>query len=149
MGAAPGRVADRLASDGSQATILFTAEEQPAWPQDIFWQGLHTLQIAYQGYLPDKHRNPVLLFRQFDPVTAVRSKPFEPDSSVSVPHLPTSAVGRQPGGMLELLSTPYNSGAKYYIYDRATGQADYFARVDEGSLGSMWHPMGWYLYIGL
>src|SRR5690606_7229427 len=38
-------------------------------------------------------------------------------------------------------------GYKYYIYDRATGEADYFARlVNNESLRVSWHPLGKALY---
>src|SRR5262249_48143008 len=62
--------------------------------------------------------------------------------------LPTTSIAVQPGGngTLVLVSTPYAQGAKYYIYDRLTGKADYFARVDNGQLDAIWHPLGHYLY---
>ncbi|MBI5670504.1 MAG: WD40 repeat domain-containing protein [Chloroflexi bacterium] len=133
--------------DGSDSTILFRPEERPVWPQDWRWLNLHTLEYHYPGYLPEKYPNPVTLIRQVDPLTGIRTEPFLPLPNVEVNDLPTTLVAHQPGnGTLELVSTPYRNGAKYYLYDRASGSADYFARVDSGNLEYRWHPLGRFLY---
>jgi hypothetical protein len=135
--------------DGSGATVLFRPEESSLWPSNIFWVNQHTLRYSYQGYLPDQFEHPITLLRQFDPVSGVRSDPFQSPANVSVNGLPTFVQSTQPGGdeSLLLVSTPYSQqGAKYYIYDRSTGKADYFARVDSGVLDFTWHPLGRYLY---
>lgn len=147
--------------DGSEATVLFTPEEQAFWPSSIGWVNLHTLRYSYSGYIPDlwalhdqprkdippEYRNPILLLRQFDPVSGILSEPFQPVPNIRVNGLPTSMLDLQPGDeTLQVVSTPYESGGKYYIYDRATGIADYFARVDRGQLDYFWHPTGRFLY---
>jgi hypothetical protein len=134
--------------DGSQATVLFQPEERPKFPQSFDWLDEHTLEYHYQGYLPDRYPEAVTLFRRFDPVTGTLTAPFLPQKDVNVNNLPTTVVAAQPGdGNFLLLSTPYStSGAKYYIYDRQTNSADYFARVDNGSLTAFWHPLGRALY---
>jgi hypothetical protein len=38
------------------------------------------------------------------------------------------------------------NGQKYYMVDRKTGNAEYFARGDNGSLEFFWHPFGNTLY---
>lgn len=133
--------------DGSNSTVLFHTDERPVWPQNWRWLNLHTLEYHYQGYLPDRFAQPVTLIRQVDPQTGIRTEPFLPLQNVQVNGLPTSLVARQPGnGPLELVNTPYGNGAKYYIYDRTTSSADYFARVDSSSLEYIWHPLGRFLY---
>lgn len=138
--------------DGTSSTLLFRREEAPVWPNSISWVGSHTLEYRYQGYIPDKYNGPVTLIRRFDPVSGVLTDPFEPPPGIIVNNLPTNVLAVQPTvGTLALVSTPYNngngSGSKYYIYDRETGEAAYFARVDNGSFDDyQWDPLGRALY---
>jgi WD40 repeat protein len=138
--------------DGSQPILLYTLDEKPVWPQSIDWEGEHILTYSYQGYLPD-HRGALTLVRTFDPTTNTLSAPVQPPEPPQIFELPTSVVSAQPNdGALLLVSTPYpnaSGGAKFYIFDQATGQADYFARSDSGSLDYQWHPLGKYLYYRL
>ena len=135
--------------DGSSATILFTAIEQSAWPQSFQWTGLHTLAYQYQGYLPSQQRGPLILEREFDPISAKETEPFIPPYAPSINELPTSALSLQPvEERYWLLSTDYGKGVgvKYYLYDTQTKNVDYFARVDGSGMNFQWHPLGKSLY---
>jgi hypothetical protein len=135
--------------DGSQPTVLFESEEFPVWPNDFNWIGLNTLQYQYNGYTPDKFPNPVTLTRFFDPNTGTQTDPILPPPQIVINDLPTNVLAEQPvTRQFALVSTDYGKGIgqKYYIYDRVTGQADYFTRVDYGALEYQWHPLGRALY---
>jgi len=138
--------------DGTDPTVLFRAEESPVWPSSISWVGSHTLEYRYEGYIPEKYNGPITLIRRFDPTSGFLTEPFESPESITVNNLSTSVLATQPTvGTLALVSTAYNSGsgqgAKYYIYDRETGEAAYFARVDNGGLENyQWDPLGRALY---
>lgn len=138
--------------DGTDRTVLFRAAEAEVWPHSIAWAGSHTLEYRYQGYIPDKYSGAVTLIRRFDPVSGFLTDPFESPPGIIVNNLSTNVLAVQPSvGMLALVSTAYNSGrgsgSKYYIYDRETGEAAYFARVDNGGLESyQWDPLGRALY---
>ena len=88
--------------------------------------------------------------REFDPATGRFGEPFAPSEffpPVRIGELPTSVLSSQPGGHLALVTTPYGiSGSKYYIYDRETGEATYFARSEGGPINATWHPLGHTLY---
>jgi WD40 repeat protein len=149
------RIEDQITvsrADGSEERVLFTAAERPVWPRDFSWRGLHTLEWAYQGYLPEKYRDAVTLYRRYDPVTGGLSEPFEAVRGVQVHELPTSLVSLQPvEENLMLLSTPYTNahggrGSRYYLYDRGAQTYNYFIRIDDGSLNYEWHPLGAALY---
>ncbi|MEO8606757.1 MAG: hypothetical protein ABI690_02665 [Chloroflexota bacterium] len=134
--------------DGSDATALFDTVESPDWPQQFDWLGLNTLEYRYSGFLPDKYRGPVTLARHFDPISGVETEPFVPPAAPTVNNLPTNALALQP--LVEqywLVSTDSGDGSsqKYYIYDRQTGTATYFARMS-GGLNYQWHPLGESLY---
>lgn len=138
--------------DGSDLTVLYPTQESSVWPSNFYWRGLHTLEWAYQGYLPEKYPYQVTLYRSFDPETAETSEPFEYQFDVRINELSTSAVSQQPNnGSTWLLSTPYRGpggggGNRYYIYDAETETTEYFVRVDSGTLDFRWHPMGAALY---
>jgi hypothetical protein len=138
--------------DGTSPSALFTAAEAPVWPNSISWIGSHILEYRYQGYLPEKYSGTVTLIRRFDPESGLLTDPFEPPPGIIINELSTNVLAVQPAvGILALVSTPYNSGSgsgsKYYIFDRETGEAAYFARVDSGGLENyQWDPLGRALY---
>ncbi|MBZ0283804.1 MAG: hypothetical protein K8L97_23910, partial [Anaerolineae bacterium] len=133
--------------DGSAVTVLFEGVESPAWPSQFDWIGLNTLEYRYQGFLPEQFENPVTLVRRFDTISAFETVPFLPPLAPTINNLPTNALALQP--LVEqywLLSTDSGAGEqKYYIYDRQTNTATYFARVN-GGLNYQWHPLGESLY---
>ena len=134
--------------DGSQATIL--ANDPNYFPYSFNWLPGHTLRFSYSSYLPEIRPGQGEVLRDFDPETGALSEPFaSPDliDPVEIGELPTSIVSAQPGGSLLVVSTPYgNVGTKYYLYDRETGSAEYFARSEGSSLYAEWHPLGHTLY---
>ncbi len=141
-----------LRPDGTNPTILYRAAEASEWPGSISWVGSHTLEYRYQGYIPEKYNGAITLTRRFDPASGFLTDPFEQPEGIIVNDLSTNVLAVQPTvGTLALVSTPYNSGSgsgsKYYIYDRETGEAAYFARVDNGGLENyQWDPLGRALY---
>ena len=153
---------------GQREVVLFPAAQQAVWPANIYWTGLHTLTIAYDGYppqayleaiieaegeLPNKYRSPVRLLRTYDTVSGVMSEPTEPRTINAINSIPISGISAQPvSGDLLLVSTPIDqtgSEYKFYIYDLNSGEADYFARGYEGIITAYWHPMGTALYYQL
>ncbi len=138
--------------DGSAAWVLFDAAEQPVWPHDIYWLDNDTLEFSYTGYLPERSLDPVTLYRRAEVETRQLSEPFPPPPAITINQLLTDTLSTQPGGTLAVVRTSFNSGSsgtgyKYYIYDRATGEADYFARlVNAEELLIQWHPLGKALY---
>ena len=134
--------------DGSDATLLFDTVEYPDWPQQFDWLGLNTLEYRYNGWLPETYRDPVTLARRFDPTDGVETEPFQPPAAPIINNLPTNALALQP--VIErywLVSTDSGNGVsqKYYMVDRQTDTATYFARVS-GGLNFQWHPLGESLY---
>lgn len=138
--------------DGSDPVTLYTANERPVWPQEIYWLDSDTVEFVYQGYLPEQFVDAVTLIRQYDAPTKVLSSPFLPPPSIVVNKLNTETISRQPGrGPLAMVRTPFSTGLgigyKYYLYDTAEGTVDYFARLDDGSSPEfLWHPLGTALY---
>ena len=141
--------------DGSQTRVLFTANESPVWPSEVSWLGRHTLEYKYQGYLPDRYRDSVTLIQRLEPDSTVTPEPLLPLPSIRVNELSTEIVAEQPGGgSLAVVRTGFDTGTgvgyKYYLYDRTTNTADYFARLagpsPENSLDVIWHPLGTVLY---
>jgi hypothetical protein len=140
--------------DGSLTRVLFTANESPVWPAEVHWLGLHTLEYRYWGYLPDRYLDSVLLIQRLDPANLVTPTPFLPLPGIRVNELLTEIVAEQPGGgSLAVVRTGFDTGSgqgyKYYLYDRATNTADYFARLagpGSNSLDVTWHPLGTALY---
>ena len=143
--------------DGSGATELFTAAEAPEFPNTIGWLDNHTVEYNYSGYLSDQSVNPVDLWRRFDVFTGEYSAPFQKSYDVRINDLPTEIISEQPfGGSLLVARTSFEMGEtgetgsgvgnKYYIYDRATQNVDYFARLTSGEMTFVWHPMGKALY---
>ena len=131
--------------DGSAARTLFPLEAANYFPEAYAWAG-STLVLRRREWLPDE-RNPVTVLRDFDPATGLVSAPYRLDPPVEIAGLPTTELAWQPGGPLALVSTPYGiGGAKYYLYDAATGTAAYFARSDDSSLWYEWRPDGGALY---
>jgi hypothetical protein len=134
--------------DGSDATVL--ADNPNYFPFDFDWQPDNTLRYSTTGYLPDVFAGSGTVIRDFDPVTGRSSEPRAPLSltdPIQIGPLRTRIIGEQPGGELVLVSTPYGrNGQKYWLYDRATGTADYFARAGTDSLRASWHPTGAALY---
>jgi hypothetical protein len=139
-------------ADGSDPVVLFDAEELPAHPDQIYWLDPQTVEFVYRGFIPDRFADAVTLIRQYNAPTGTLSEPFVPPNSFAVNELPTEILAPQPArGSLALVSTSFNAGLtvgyKFYIYDRETGTADYFARVDDGGfLEWEWHPLGTALY---
>lgn len=136
--------------DGSQRTVLFTAEEAPVWPQSFSWIGEHILEYSYSSYLPDE-RGLIPLLRRFDPTTGELSEPFQPPELISINNLPTNLSLQPVERRFALATTPYISGGgtegrKYYIYDYQTDTAQHFASLDDSSLQTEWHPLGDVLY---
>ncbi|HEX3050407.1 MAG TPA: hypothetical protein VHP83_07120 [Aggregatilineaceae bacterium] len=135
-------------TDGTDLRVLFDAVESPLWPNQFDWRGLHTLEYAYQGYLPDKYRDAVTLIQQIDPTVPTTPEPYQPPDSISVNKLSTEYVSSSPDGSpVSVLRTGFNTGSgigyKYYIYN---GTIEYFARLSEGELTIEWHPLGKALY---
>jgi hypothetical protein len=132
--------------DGSQATTLFRPEEAPYFPQSLRWLDNAVLEYGYPGFLPDGQPSsqPITIYRQFDVTTGLRSEPFVPELVVSIEDLPTTIQSIQPfEGRWLLVTTPYPPyGAKYYLYDKTTGEYQYFARDEFASLNASWHPTG-------
>ncbi|MDX1993875.1 MAG: WD40 repeat domain-containing protein [bacterium] len=141
--------------DGSDRQVLFTAEEQPVWPTDLRWLGLNTLEYTYQGYLPQEFNGPVTLVQRLVPNQTPPAPRLPFDNNVEINRLATEVLSRQPGdGPLSVVRTSFPAGDnppgyKYYIYDRDTGEAAYFARLTGPSAGDFhfeWHPLGDTLY---
>jgi hypothetical protein len=140
--------------DGSEPTVLYTALEGPEWPSDYEWVGLHTFKYSYRAYMPERYRDPVTLIQRMDPISTVTPEPFFPLPGISVNELRTDIIATQPdSGQFVLVRTSFNTGYgtgyKYYIYDRETGTAEYFARLastGSNDLDAVWHPLGTVLY---
>lgn len=140
--------------DGSDLQILYEPEEQTAWPEAVYWLDPDTIEIRYQGYMPDRSLYPMTLLQHLDVVSGELTGPFQPYSSVTVNNLSTETVSVQPAdGPLVVARTGFNTGRtigyKYYIVNRDTGAVDYFARMAEYPVGEMtfvWHPLGTALY---
>ncbi|MBI5960175.1 MAG: hypothetical protein HY866_15650, partial [Chloroflexi bacterium] len=140
--------------DGSEAKVLYTALEGPVWPSEYEWVGLHTFKYRYEAFMPEQYRNPVALIQRLDPESDATPTPFMPLPGITVNELYTETITSQPdSGQLALVRTSFNTGQgtgyKYYIYDRETGTAEYFARLaSSGSneLDAVWHPLGKALY---
>lgn len=155
-------------ADGSQATMLFSPEEQNYFPQSIRWIDNTTLEYSYPGYLTDaiaeqirtergegaliEYSGQIMLYRTFDVTTGTRSEPFvDIPLSISIEGLPTSIVSRQPGdGPFVVVTTPYPPmAAKYYLYDLRTDTYVYLMRSSLDSQAVEWSPNGRYLYYRL
>jgi hypothetical protein len=138
--------------DGTDARELFAAEEAPVQPEQVYWLDPDTVEYVYRGYIPDRFANAVSLLRQYNVETDTLGDPFMLPDTIEVNELPTATLATQPGrGPLALVATQFNAGSsvgqKFYIYDRETGVADYFARLTGGeSLEYVWHPLGRELY---
>jgi hypothetical protein len=136
---------------GTDRRVLFDEKEGPVWPSQLQWVGLHTLEYTYAGYLPEIRRGQVTLIQAVDPEFDILPAPREPLPSFRVNQLDTEIMAAQPSnGSLVVVRTAYNAGHstghKYYIYDRDTGLADFFARLPMGDLTLEWHPLGEALY---
>jgi hypothetical protein len=135
--------------DGTDATVLFEAVESPAWPHQFTWLGLNLLEYQFDGYLPELYSYRVVLARRFDPVTGIESEIFQPPTPPAINNLATHALALQPvAERYWLVSMEYGNdlGQKYYLYDRQTDTATYFARAEGGILNYQWHPLGESLY---
>jgi hypothetical protein len=138
-----------LRVDGSDRRTLFQTYEAPVFPQQIYWTPDNQVEYTYQGYVDNL---PATLYRRYDPDTGVLSEPFQNPELFSINELGTQVVAAQPNrGPLALARTSFDAGYKYYIYDRETGNADFFTRVylDKGDLNAEWNPTGDYLYYHL
>ncbi len=140
--------------DGRDALTLFEPQEQSAWPEAVYWLDPDTIEIRYQGYLPDRFVFPVTLLQRLEVELGEYSEPLQPRSSVTVNNLYTETITTQPaGGPLAVVRTSFNTGRttgyKYYIVNQDTGVEDYFARLADYPVGEMtfvWHPLGTSLY---
>jgi WD40 repeat protein len=141
--------------DGSDARILFHAGSYPMGLGDYYWTSQAAIEYNYREYRFDLSREPVAVVRRYDPATDTTSEPFFSLPIIRVNELATTTLAEQPdGGPLALVSTTFtgahSTGYKYYIYDRDTGTAAYFARlVDEDYneiIEAWWHPLGKALY---
>ncbi|MBZ0297822.1 MAG: hypothetical protein K8L99_35025, partial [Anaerolineae bacterium] len=134
--------------DGSDAWVLFEPQEQPVWPQSLYWLDNDTIEYIYSDYLPDRSVNPFTLYRRAEPATHTLSEPFLPQNDIRINDLHAEIRLAQPGGgPLALVRLAFKSGPpyQYYIYNRDTSEADYFTRLDEDLL-AFWNPLGTALY---
>ncbi|MCL4250399.1 MAG: PD40 domain-containing protein [Anaerolineae bacterium] len=132
--------------DGSQATTVIPPGNNISAPYQAQWLPSNILRIGSSGYLPEEYRGQIHVQRDFDPQTGRLSEPFVPltvSDPVRIGELPIQRDDLQPGGLLSLVTTPYDSfTSKYYIYDRETDTAEYFARnLDYAE----WDPLGRFL----
>lgn len=134
--------------DGSDQWVLFEPQEQPVWPQSIYWVDNGTLEYVYSGYLPEQTIIPLSLYRHAVPETRTLSEPFLPQTNIRINELAVELHLFQPAnGPLALARLAFKGGPpyQYYIYNRETDTADYFARLNE-DLFAQWHPLGKALY---
>ncbi|MFN8527303.1 MAG: hypothetical protein U0670_01675 [Anaerolineae bacterium] len=134
--------------DGSQR-VTVVPPHLPHQPQfDLSWDPDNTLYLAYQGYL-NGNPNPQMLFYPVDLLTGQLGDPilpFDRTHPVEIGELPIQSVTSQPGGMLALVTTPVvGGGEKYWLYNRETGEAVYFAQNLDWA---EWEPFGRALYYG-
>lgn len=141
--------------DGSDRRVIYYADAMPLEFEGIYWVDQATLLASYSEYHLDRSREPVRISVRIDPATGETSDPIFAPPSIRVNELPTSEIAAQPdGGPLALVRTSFtgarSTGYKYYIYDRDTETAEYFARlVDEPQneiAEAVWHPLGKALY---
>lgn len=136
--------------DGSAARTLADIHGSPLTTQWTRWLGAHTLEYHYYDYRLDLSRDPVEMIRQIDPVSGALSDPFRPPDPVRIIGLDAEVIAEQPdGGPLVVARLRFNTGSNdgymYYLYNRDTGTADYFARLAEypdNTLSTSWHPLG-------
>jgi hypothetical protein len=141
--------------DGSQAQMLFTAQELAAEMFGSFdWLGLHTLR--YRSNLDEDAvdaRAPYEI-NLLDVETGVITEPLDsrqPDYN----DLATGNITAQPGvvNRYNVVQTRFNAGRgdgfRYFIYDRQDEEFIYFSRLGEYPPQEMifsWHPLGTVLY---
>ena len=151
-------------ADGTNPIILYEDFEQSVFPYQINWIDNNTLELSYEGYMPDVEQDSVVLYRQYDVETGELSPPVTATPSIKVNDLTTSGFLQQPqNGSLIVLWVSFNAGYKngyrYYLYDSVSKEISYFARVSDGStLDIRWSPNGdtlfyrytdseeWYIY---
>ena len=127
------------------------------------WLDLHTLEFRYQQYVQDAElrENPTTFVQRFDPTTNTLTEPIMTRDivipSININDLSYEVISEQ-GGLdnryalvRTAFNTGYGTGYKYYIYDRETEEALYFARLSDErdvSIGieSFWHPLRDVLY---
>ncbi len=142
--------------DGTDSRVLFEAEnslERQSWPREIYWSGANTLEWQVFEPLADNADRFEWQYRR--DILGVF-----PDPPLYFPQLTIRArdatiVSRQPGGdwvvTYTTFSTGIDEGYQYYLYNIATGEQDYFARLSyypSMTLSLAWHPLGDRLYYG-
>jgi hypothetical protein len=129
--------------DGSDAITLYTAPEAQLISPSFRWREPHTLEISYNGVMPTISPGAITLIRIFDPETGERSSESLPPTLEPLGLLNFDRISRQPYGTLEVLAEYFPGGTRYYLRDRATGEAQVFAQSD---LYTEWQPDGRFLY---
>jgi hypothetical protein len=142
--------------DGSDSRILFKAEKTEDtynWPDDIWWSGANTLEYYNYGESTNDRGQKIYGYFYYRDILGVFPDPKPWDGRLNINGERAEMISRQPGGDLVVarttFSTGVNPGYQYYLYDIATGQAQYFARLTEypeQSLTVQWHPLGTKLY---
>ncbi|MBN2305224.1 MAG: WD40 repeat domain-containing protein [Anaerolineae bacterium] len=141
-------------ADGSNPVYLADVHGVPLALEGANWVGPHLLEYQYQDYRLDVSRDPITLLRYFDPVAETISDPVRPPEPITINGLRTEILETQPNnGSVAVVrirfNTGVNDGYKYYVYDRATGQTDYFARLAgdfDNFLQVTWNPRGHEFY---
>ena len=141
--------------DGSDARVLFHAGSYPLEFDGIYWIDRATLEYRYAEYQLDIDRYPIQVIARIDPAMGETSEAFVAPPPIRVNDLYTDMITSQPDGSpFALVRSSFtgarSTGYKYYIYDRDTNTAEYFARlVDESRneiVETIWHPLGKALY---
>jgi hypothetical protein len=139
--------------DGRDYRILFSAQEQAAWPKDLSWYAPDGLQYTMTREVAHDPVYEVTEVHQLD-VSTGKDTVRDDWPPVAVNRLPTELVSQQPGGPMAIVRTSFNTGYgtgyKYYTYNRATGSWAYFARTNsvdaQGPIDFIWSPLGDKLY---
>lgn len=140
--------------DGSAERMLFdqrTPQPENRRPNDLRWATGNTLNWTVRGeytlngqtYVGSLLRRDVLnVFPDPDPLRL---------DNHTIHNIPVSNLSIQPGGVLALVTLPYNTGYsteyKNYLYNMLTGEIRLFAQ----NVSPSWHPSGdrvfWSRYI--
>lgn len=141
-----------LRPDGSDFQVVMTEAEAQSVLQGFDWYDENRLRLTVTGYLPDETLNELTLRQLYDIRDGSFTTPERLPDSVTINDLPTDVVSAQPnGGTLRVLTTPLNlpggTGYRYYLYNTATGESEYFARSEPSqSIVFEWQPLGETLY---
>lgn len=135
-------------ADGSAPVVLYEAYEQSAFPRSVQWINNDTLQIVYDGYLPEVSMGTYTLQTDYNVRSGEYSAPITPTPRAEINNLPTQLISIQPiQRQWAVLSVAFDTGTqegwRYYLLNTGTGESSYFARVDTGRpLTIRWTPDG-------